>query len=548
MTETPGEPTSGPVRLVTRNRWRDVVPDPSVAFEPTLSVSVVIPAYNCAETLPWTLAALAHQTYPAHLLEVVVADDGSEPPLELPDERPENTRLVRSDGSGWGRAYACHLGATRSTGDVVLFLDSDMVPWHDHVEAHARVHHLLDDAVTIGHKLFVADWSSASYDDLLVRARAHDLATLFAQEDAERHWIEDVFARTDALHDGDANVFSSFTGATGAMRRSTYEGCGGMDTELRLGEDTELAYRLAQRGAVFVPETQSSSWHLGPPTVVTAGEASRRWNRPHLAQRMAQPRHLRASSGRAWPVPLVHAVVDLGDGRTVPYDVARMCVDRLLASDEEDLAVSLVAPWGELTYGRRGVLRDPLSDLHLLHEWFRTEPRVHVVEQAPQDVFPSPFRLDVPATAGVERQTVRRLLTAAGKKRLGVVRVLAPGREAEDALRLTRTAARSRALRHVGRDDDHALAEVWGLAWLDGTTAPVLDLREADAETLRRVVWSRNTDDLVKALTKSKATAKALRRQLAGTGKLGLGGYVRGAAAATRATLRRRVGGSGPTP
>ena len=41
-----------------------------------------------------------------------------------------------------------------------------------------------------------------------------------------------------------------------------------------------------------------------------AGEASRRWNRPHLAQRMAQPRHLRASSGRVWPVPLVHAVVE----------------------------------------------------------------------------------------------------------------------------------------------------------------------------------------------------------------------------------------------
>jgi GT2 family glycosyltransferase len=546
MAQTHGEPAAEPARFVTRNRWRDVITDPSVAFEPTLSVSVVIPAYDCAETLPWVLAALAHQTYPEHLLEVVVADDGSEPPLELPAQRPGNTRLVRSDGSGWGRAYACHLGVRHSTGDVVLFLDSDMVPWHDHVEAHARVHHLLDDAVSIGHKLFVANWSSASYDDLLAHARAHELASLFPNDEVQRHWIEDVFARTDALHTGDAGVFSTFTGATGAMRRSTYDGCGGMDTVLRLGEDTELAYRLAQRGAVFVPETQSSSWHLGPPTVVTAGEASRRWNRPHLAQRMAEPRHLRASSGRVWPVPLVHAVVDLGDGRTISYDVARMCVDRLLASDEEDLAVSLVAPWGELADDRRAVLRDPLSDLHLLHEWFRTEPRVHLVESAPLDVFPSAFRLDVPATAGVERQTVRRMLTAAGKKQVGVVRVLAPGHAPEEALRLTRTAASSRALRHIGRDDDYGLAAVWGIAWLNAGAAPVLDLREADAEVLRRVLWSRNTDHLVKALKKSRATTKALRTQAAGNGTTGLSGYVRRATTATRARLRRG-GGSEPT-
>jgi hypothetical protein len=237
-------------------------------------------------------------------------------------------------------------------------------------------------------------------------------------------------------------------------------------------------------------------------------------------------------------------VVDLGDATAVSYDVARACVDRLLASDEEDLAVTLVAPWHSLEDRRRSVLRDPLSDLHLLHEWFRTEPRVQLADSVPADVFPSAYRLDVRPSVGVERQTVRRMAAAAAKKRLGVVRVLVPGHESDQALRLTRTAAVSRARRHLGRDDDHALAEVWGLAWLDGTSAPTLDLRGADSEVLRKVWWSRNTDGLVKSLDKSKAAVKQLRRQLAATGEMGLGGYVRGAAAATRAALRRRVGGS----
>jgi GT2 family glycosyltransferase len=538
MTAEPGEHTSGRSRLVVRNRWRDVVPDLGAVVEPRLSVSVVIPAYDCEETLRWTLGALAYQTYPGHLLEVVVADDGTEPPLELPEVRPDSTVLVRSDGSGWGRAYACHRGVQHSSGDVVLFLDSDMVPWHDHVEAHARVHHLLDDAATIGHKRFVADWRGTLLDTMLERASQHRLAELFPIDESESHWIEEVFERTDLLNDGDAAVFSTFTGATGALRRATYDEAGGLDTALRLGEDTELAYRLAQRGAVFVPETVSSSWHLGPPTVVTAGDESRRWNRPHLAERMAQPRHLRGVSGRVWPVPVVRAVVDLGDAPEASYDVTRACVDRLLASDEEDLAVTLVAPWSSLEDGRRSVLRDPLSDLHLLHEWFRGEPRVHLAEQAPDDVFPVPFRLDLPPTAGVERQTVRRLLAAAGKRRLGSVRALVPGHEAGDGLRLTRTAAVARARRHLRRDDDRALAEVWGLAWLDQRTATTIDLRTADEETLRRTWWSRQTDDLVKARDRAKAANKKLRRQLeSGAGKQGLSGYVRGA---TRASRRRR--------
>ena len=47
-------------------------------------VTVVVPAYNSHITLPHVLAGLASQTYPAHLMEVVVSDDGSTPPVVLP--------------------------------------------------------------------------------------------------------------------------------------------------------------------------------------------------------------------------------------------------------------------------------------------------------------------------------------------------------------------------------------------------------------------------------------------------------------------------------
>ena len=43
----------------------------------TRSVSIIIPVYNRLEKLGKTIAALTHSTYPLHLIEVIIADDGS---------------------------------------------------------------------------------------------------------------------------------------------------------------------------------------------------------------------------------------------------------------------------------------------------------------------------------------------------------------------------------------------------------------------------------------------------------------------------------------
>ncbi len=70
---------------VRYNDWRQVAVEPLDAFTPTMPVSVIIPYYQTpAETLARTLAALEGQSYPRELFEVIIVDDGSEPPLERP--------------------------------------------------------------------------------------------------------------------------------------------------------------------------------------------------------------------------------------------------------------------------------------------------------------------------------------------------------------------------------------------------------------------------------------------------------------------------------
>ena len=129
--------------VVRHNDWGSLAPPTLGGWEPTLSVTVVVPTFNYQRTLPYVLAALAGQSYPSHLLEVLVVDDQSSPPQELPEVRPDNTRLIRVE-EGWGRANACHLGALAADGDVLHWYDADMLAHREEVEAHARWHHLVD--------------------------------------------------------------------------------------------------------------------------------------------------------------------------------------------------------------------------------------------------------------------------------------------------------------------------------------------------------------------------------------------------------------------
>src|SRR4051812_26124971 len=59
----------------TQNDYSPLSPPELGTWSPALSVSVVIPAHG-GPHLELTLAALAAQTYPDHLMEVLVVDDG----------------------------------------------------------------------------------------------------------------------------------------------------------------------------------------------------------------------------------------------------------------------------------------------------------------------------------------------------------------------------------------------------------------------------------------------------------------------------------------
>jgi ABC-type amino acid transport substrate-binding protein len=89
------------------------------------AVSVVVPARNCAGTLPRTLAALAAQDYPGPV-EVVVVDDCSDDDTAALAERA-GVRVVRLDRQH-GPAGARNAGIAATGAPLIAFTDADCAP------------------------------------------------------------------------------------------------------------------------------------------------------------------------------------------------------------------------------------------------------------------------------------------------------------------------------------------------------------------------------------------------------------------------------------
>ena len=371
---------------------------------------------------------------------------------------------MRAPQTGWGRAHACHAGALAASGEVVHWLDADMLVFPDHVEAQLRWHHVADYLVTIGYKRLVGTWSLTP--ELVHRAAREDrMAALFPAEEAQPHaWVERLIEDTDSLRSADAEAFRAAVGATSAVHRELYLLGGGMDTSLRLGEDSELAYRLAQRGAVFVPVPAARSWHLGIPTATRSPDLVRRYNTPYLANRMPLPRFRRWQAARTWRVPYVEVAVDAS---AAGFESVSTCVDSVLAGTLTDCAVLVVGPWSKLDDARTSPLDDEVQgDLRLVREHVGGDARVQFVEDLPGSSCPAAFRMELDPGRVLSRDTLERVVAAADRSRAGLVEVTPDPAGA----RLWRTAAVERARRVLpGIDEAEAVGRVCGPRHRRGT-------------------------------------------------------------------------------
>ena len=189
----------------------------------TVSVSVVVPVFNAAATLPALLSGLRSQL-PNALgpTEFLLVDNGSTDSSRELVERSGLPNLSALREPKRGPSAARNRGLAAARGDVVALLDADCVPTRSWLRA--LVEPFGDQGVVI-----VAG-GLASYPP---RTGAQRFAARYGLNDATRALNNAPlpFANTRNM----------------AVRRRAAEAVGGWPEELTFGEDVEFSYRLRKR-------------------------------------------------------------------------------------------------------------------------------------------------------------------------------------------------------------------------------------------------------------------------------------------------------------
>ena len=395
-------------QLVRYNDWRRVeLPAPG-AFVPERPVSVIVSYYAQPEELGRTLAALEGQTYPRELFEVVVVDDGSPEPLERPRETPLDVKVVRQEDLGFGLARARNTGVRAAAHDILLFLDGDMLPEADWLAAHARWHHAVPDAVTLGFRVHVP---VDGVDAGMIRSRPGTLKELFAGRKVDLtdfRWFESHLCRNDDLTSKVNESFLPIGGGSLGLRREFHELVGGVDESFTQWgwEDTEFGYRARTRGGLLVPVREAFAWHQGPWEEGWAEkERSGELQRAKAVHLIAHPELRGDVTGRTFTVPQ-YVVTMRGDGLSA--DRLLEAVERALSDPMRDLVVRLELP--EDHAGRVWLER------HL-----GPDPRVRVApSRSALEEFPvSPFHVTLPAGKPLRTDVVSKLRAGLGTAVVG---------------------------------------------------------------------------------------------------------------------------------
>lgn len=215
-------------------------------------VSVIIPYRDRIDALRNTLAALSSQMT-GHEFEIIVVDDGSRhPPQALLDTKVVNGRVRFISQKNAGISKARNSGLIASSGEVVVFLDCDMVVAEDFVERHALA--------------FVRE------NEPLLQVGPRRLLSI-TPKDLSR----DAIFSLDSTEDDRSNFFERFScdlsdleigyhlcfGHNMSMRRADCLALSGFDENFTGWgfEDCEFAYRMKNAGARLLFNPSVSCMH-----------------------------------------------------------------------------------------------------------------------------------------------------------------------------------------------------------------------------------------------------------------------------------------------
>ncbi len=198
-----------------------------------MQISVIIATFNRREMLARTLPPLLAQDFPSDEYEVIVVVDGStDGTTDLLRGFASHSNLRVIEQENRGQAAAINAGLRAATGELVLFLDDDILSGPSLVAEHAR-------AVRNGH-------TCLAFGPVHVLPDEGDPLAV----DWARSFCDEFFEKK-APKQPETGWSGCMASANSSAPRSVILSVGGLDESFSRGNDVELGFRLLQGGFKF---------------------------------------------------------------------------------------------------------------------------------------------------------------------------------------------------------------------------------------------------------------------------------------------------------
>jgi glycosyltransferase involved in cell wall biosynthesis len=239
-------------------------------------LSVVIPTYNGAKKITKLLQKLAIQTFSD--FETIIVNDGStDNTLETIRQFNfplKNLQVV--DQINKGRAGARNSGAEIANGEILLFIDDDIVPSDDLVEIHYKAQQNHD--IVVG---LLESMNISGNKEVLAYAEYNN-----------NKWNTDIHERSTEIFYITANNFS--------IKKKTFFDVSGFDSRLKDAEDFDLAVKLKERNYQIFYEPKATALHMLPMSFKETMKRAREYGKardaliklnPSVAKYYSNPSH-----------------------------------------------------------------------------------------------------------------------------------------------------------------------------------------------------------------------------------------------------------------
>jgi glycosyltransferase involved in cell wall biosynthesis len=222
-------------------------------------LSVVISTWNRPLALSRLLQSLRAQEIDRSTFEILVVDDGSQPPIVVNARAGERIRVLRREHGE--RSTARNHGASQATGPVLLFLDDDLLLSPGLAAAHLVAHRQWEGCLAVGAIRLPDDLARTSFG-------------------AFRQALE---MQGIPMTRGPVQQRNFCTAGNMSIRRDHFLSLGGFDPTLVSAEDQDLALRHSASGGTIVHLPEALAIHNDENADLRSYCRRAEWGAEHMA-------------------------------------------------------------------------------------------------------------------------------------------------------------------------------------------------------------------------------------------------------------------------